>query len=248
MWSVSRSSVMPILALIELVCKVLCVIHAIRTGRDRYWIWIIIFFPAIGCLVYFFVEIFPEYFEMFTRKKTVRRKRNISFLKDQVEISPSLKNKKALAEAYVNSGNFDAAIALFESCLTGIHTEDPFVIEGLSCAYFFKGDYENAQKSLIRLKALRGNEKKGDQFDLLMARIFEETGETKAAVEAYKELLPLFSGEEARVRYALLLKKMGKHDEANGYFAEVLKNVKLSPKYYRRTQKEWVRIAQKEMA
>ena len=34
--------------------------HALKTGRDQKWIWIIILAPVVGCLAYYFMEVFPH--------------------------------------------------------------------------------------------------------------------------------------------------------------------------------------------
>ncbi len=39
--------------------QILCAIHAVRNKRDN-WIYIIIFFPGLGCVIYFFAEILPS--------------------------------------------------------------------------------------------------------------------------------------------------------------------------------------------
>ena len=50
------------------------------------------------------------------------------------------------------------------------------------------------------------------------------------------------------MRYALLLKQRGDTAKANEVFREVLKRADVSPKYYRREQREWVEIAKHELA
>ena len=51
------------------------------------------------------------------------------------------------------------------------------------------------------------------------------------------------AGEEARVRYAALLGKMGRRDEARALFAQVVKNLDGAPGRYRGQQKQWGDIA-----
>ena len=50
---------MPILILYALL-KILLATHAVRSGRARPWLWIIIFVPGIGCLAYTLIEVVPE--------------------------------------------------------------------------------------------------------------------------------------------------------------------------------------------
>ena len=240
---------MPALALFEIMIQVFFSMHAIRTGRDRHWLFIIIVFPGVGSLIYFFSEYLPDmqHAAKFRKKSPrVNSSKHMRYLKDQVEITPSVKNKKALAEAYVHSGIFDKAIPLFKSCLEGLHEKDSFIIEGLCCAYFFKGDFENAKINLLELKKL-GKDGANNDFDLLLARTYEELGETDAAVQEYSVLVKRFSGSEAQCRFALLLKKIEKSEEANTIFRQIVKDARLSPKFYQRKQKTWINIAKKEI-
>jgi hypothetical protein len=235
-----------------LLVQVFFAVHAIKTGRDRYWLFIIILFPVIGCLIYFFTEYLPELQQSHKMRQfksgvegVVNPGKKLRMLEEQLELTPSMKNKKALAKEYVNAGMFDQAISLYESCLQGLNKDDPYIMEGLSCAYFFKGDYAAAKESLEKLKQLQANEK-NDEFDLLYARTLDALGETDAAREAYAKASKNFLGEEARCRYAYFLKQHGEIEEARRLFKEVLRNVRLSPKYYRKEQKKWVDIAKKE--
>ena len=61
-------------------------------------------------------------------------------------------------------------------------------------------------------------------------------------------MLPKYPGEEARCRYALLLKKLGQEERARRVFREIVESVKGSPGYYKRRQREWVSIARKNMS
>ena len=211
-------------------------------------IFILIFFPGIGCLIYFFAEFLPE-LQQNSRIKSSRAPSNpakkLQALKDQLELTPSIYNKKVLAEAYVHAGQYKDAISLYESCLAERNNRDTSIIEGISLAYFFKGDFENAFKYLSSLKKLRGTEKY-DKFDLLYVRTIELMKNTEQALNEYAFLVKGSSGEEARVRYAMLLKQAGRTNEAKEQFGIVLKNARLSPKYYQKTQKEWINIAKKE--
>ena len=240
---------MPVLALCEVLVQVYFAVHAVKTGRERQWLFIIIVFPGVGSLIYFLSEYLPDMQQAARfRKKNFRTSspRHLRHLEDQVEITPSVKNKKALAEAYVHSGMFDKAIPVFESCLQGLHEKDPFILEGLCCAYFFKGDLEAAGIKLLELRELRGD-LKNDDFDLLLARTCEGLEKTDAALEEYARLIRYFSGAEAPCRYAMLLKRIGRKQEAKTLFGRIVKDARLSPKFYQKEQKEWISIARKEL-
>ena len=238
---------MPILALISIAFQVFFGIHALRTGRER-WLWLIIVFPFVGCLIYFIAEYLPE-LKNSPRSRQVKRGvikaidpgGDIRRLKLELERTDSINNRKALAEAYVNAGRFDEAIPLYESCLSGVHVDDPAILEGMSLAYFLKGEFKKAQEKLFKLKEIQ-DDTLSNNFMLLLARTYEELGELENALQEYEMVVKHFSGEEAMYRYGLLLKKMGKKEEAGIVFNEILREVRIAPKFYRKSQKHWVDV------
>lgn len=243
---------MPILAAVELFFQVFFAVHAARTGRAQYWIYIIIFFPGVGCLIYFFTEYLPDLQQSRRMRQfkteishTLNPGKHLKRLQEQVEVTPSVKNKKLLAEAYVNLGLFDDAILLYKSCQEGAHKNDLHLLEGLSCAYFFKGDFATAEGYLDKVLA-HSETIKPDPFKLLLARCREALGKDEHTEALYKQVVKTFSGEEARIRYALFLKARGRIVEADQLFDETLKNARLSPKYYRKAQKPWIEMARTE--
>src|SRR5947209_19558566 len=46
--------------------------HALRTGRGPRWIMIIILAPVIGCIAYYFIEVFPNSREDRQLRRTIR--------------------------------------------------------------------------------------------------------------------------------------------------------------------------------
>lgn len=243
---------MPILSLLMLFAQVFFAVHAVRTGRPWFWLWIIILFPGIGSVVYFFAEYLGD---LQGNHKARQLKKGIvgvlnpggrlRELEQQVELTPSVKNRKLLAEEYVNQGRFREAIALFRECMAETGADDPFLVKGLSLAYFFQGDHEKAMAELEKLQHLPGSPN-DHEFDLLYARCLEAMGRNREALDAYARTVDAFPGEEARCRYAQLLKRTGNPDEANRHFEEILRNVRLSPDFYRKAQREWTAIAKRE--
>jgi hypothetical protein len=243
---------MPILAFLEIALQIFFAVHAVRTGRDR-WLWLIIVFPLVGGLIYFFVEFLPDLrHQPVTQKagsslfKLLDPGRELRQLRDQLARTDSINNRKALADGYVRAGLFKDAIDLYQTCLRGTYVDDPGIMEGLSLAHFFQEDFIGAKKHLLRLKELQA-EKTPHEFKLLLARTYEELNDRENALTEYNNLLRLHSGEEARYRYALLLKILGRTQEARDLFKAIVAETRIQPKFYRRAQKKWVELAQKEI-
>ena len=83
---------------------------------------------------------------------------------------------------------------------------------------------------------------------LLYARTVEDIGDAAAALHEYEAVVQGYPGEEARVRYGLLLKRTGDSRKAAEIFREILTRSAASPKYYQREQRDWIETARQELA
>jgi hypothetical protein len=51
---------LPALGLLTLVAEVLCAVHVVRTGRPYWWIFLIVFVPLVGVIVYLGAELLTD--------------------------------------------------------------------------------------------------------------------------------------------------------------------------------------------
>jgi hypothetical protein len=232
------------------VLQVIFAIHVLRTGRPFWWVFVILFFPFVGSLVYFFVEFLPAVRggRGPSMAKEVARKLNpgaeIKRLEDVAALTPTVNNRMELARAYLRAGRTGEAILTYESCAQGIHADDPRLLYETSIAYF---DAERFGEARVAFERLRKQGVITPEQQLLGARVYEEAGDVQAALAAYQALAGRGAGEEGRTRYALLLKKMGRDDEAYAIFDQIVRHARVSSSHYRREEKEWIEIAKREM-
>ena len=241
---------MPYAYILTILIQVAFAVHVVRTGRNFIWLWVIIFVPLVGCLVYFIAEILPELgrSRAVARAKdhlvdTVDPQRELRRRRELLDVSGTVDNRVALADECVEARMFDEAITLYRESLVGIHRTDPSIMEKLARAQFEKGTHAEARAILDDL--IRENpDYKSTEGHLLYARVLEALGETDAACKEYEILLGSYPGEEARVRYALLLKQRGDAGRARELFQETLTRARRAPKYYQQKEREWVKIAE----
>jgi hypothetical protein len=226
-----------------------CLIHVVVTQRYFPWLFIILFLPGLGSLVYLAVEVVPGMVGGRTSSKLASGLRNATdpnrgFRQAQraVEMTGSVDAKRALAEEHMSRGRYQAAIALYEGALVGQFSEDPALLAGLARARFMAGDGAGAQAALDTLKKTDPAFMTADE-NLLYARALELQGKDQEAVAAYRKVVPVFPGQEARCRYAVLLQKLRRNDEARELFREIVKSLDGAPGHYRRAQREWGNIA-----
>lgn len=240
-------------SLLVIASQVFFAIHCIRNGKPA-WLILIIFLPPVGPLVYFFLEFLPEMRARGTVSSTARKVRDrinpaaeIQRLEDQVAVSNSLNNRLALARGYLRVGRGDEAVAIYRASLSGLYEDDPTVLSELAVALEHLGRSAEARETFERLRASAAT--LSTEQLLLSAVIYESMGDLEGAAREYQAILqrPVI-GEEARCRYALVLKQLGRTAEANALFDEILRHSRLSPAHYRKAQKHWIEIAKQESA
>ena len=63
-------------AIVSIVVQILLIVHVLRTGRPFFWIFVLIFLPGIGALIYVAVEILPELLGGLRARRALRRLRH----------------------------------------------------------------------------------------------------------------------------------------------------------------------------
>ncbi len=205
-----------------IVLQVICIVHALKTGRAYWWLAVIFFLPLAGSIAYFIVEILPD----FSRRggsmasavaKKLDPERDLKRRTDDLTLSDTVENRLNLADEYMEVERYDDAVELYQSCLSGVHKTDPKIILNLAAAQFQLKRYTDVKDLLDRLIETNPNFK-SSHGHLLYARALEELGEKDAALEEYRVLAGYYSGMEAKCRYALLLKQAGETAQARELF------------------------------
>src|SRR5829696_7536428 len=84
--------------------QAICAIHCLRRGTQNKWIWIIIFLPLIGCIIYIFTEMFTgrEMQEVQSGLGSLfNPSGRISRLEENLRFADTFQNRVILADAYL---------------------------------------------------------------------------------------------------------------------------------------------------
>ena len=224
--------------------------HAVKTGRGAMWVTIIIVFPVIGCLAYYFMEVFPQTREERALKKRVRdiaRALNpdaeLQRRTEEVAANASVENRSALGDECLEKGMFEEAIRIYEGCLEGAHANDPRILFSCARAFFYNGNHRQAEEVLARLEKSHPKFRR-DEVLLLRARVLHAVGDKDGAVAIYEQLRERFVGFEAKYRYGMLLKELGRGAEAEKLFGLISANARRSAL---ESEQEWVKLARVEL-
>jgi hypothetical protein len=234
-------------ALIELAAKVVCIVHVIRERRNLNWIWLILFFPIGGPLIYFIFEIWPDLRSGrggrgFEFRPPQNPAKTIARLTEELEYASTVEKRVQLARAYAAAGRHGEAVETVRACLSGVFKDDPPLTFELAEICFGAGLYQDVLDALATLDRLKF---KGSRHErsVLAARCHEKLGDVVAAKAAYEESFPTAVGEEARCRYAQLLAANGERAAARALFEEIGRNAKHGGGNYRRLNREWIKQA-----
>jgi len=244
---------MPILGAVVLLIQLCFAYHALKTGRPYWWLFVIMAFPVIGCLLYYFVEVFPNTRESLKAEKAVHAivksfdpdkslREHVANLED----CGSVENRIALARSCMDRRMHREAASLYRSCLAGVHQSDPDLRFGLASALLGAGDFKGAHGMAQALRHSHASFR-GAEVRLVEAKALEGLGRVEDALAEYCVLADTYAGEEGRWRYGALLQRMGRGAEAGDIFRRMLRNADRMPEHYREAQHEWLALARERV-
>lgn len=242
---------MSLIFILGIVLQAVLIIHAIRTGRNTIWIWVIALLSYAGCLAYVAAELVPEWLRSRGTQRAVRSVRrtldpgrDLRRAENEARVTGNVASRQRLAEELVKQGRHAEAADAYRQALAGLYEHDPNLMLGLAQAQFGGGEPAAARETLDAL--IRHNpDFKSPDGHLLYARALEGEGNVDKALEEYRVLASYCPGAEAPVRYARLLGAQGRSEDARQVLRELLDHAKLAPAHYRRAQKAWLEEAER---
>jgi hypothetical protein len=240
--------------LISLVIQVLLIVHCIRSGRNMLWIWAIALLPVAGPIAYLLVEVVPGLFRSRGTRLAVRGVRkaldpeqDLRRFEAEARMTGDVASRQRYAEELTRQGRPQEAVAMYRQALTGLYEFDPNLLQGLAQAQFAAGSFAEARATLDLLIG-RNPDFRSPDGHLLYARALAGEGNRDKALEEFAAITKYYSGAEAPLRYAQLLRACGRTDDARRVLRELLEHARLAPRHYRKMQHEWLALAEREMA
>lgn len=237
---------------ISLVIQVALVVHAIKTGRNLFWVFIILFFPLVGALAYLIIEMLPEIGNNRGARRAgkfmtsiVNPNGSLKKASQHLEVADTVQNSIALGTQYLDRAQYAEAKETFTRCCKGVHADDPVILLGLAKAQFGLAEYEATIQTIETLKQSNPTDR-FPEAHLLYARAQEQLGDFDKARKEYEALCKYYPGPEPKCRLALILKASGDTEGARELFKGIASESKIAGKHYNRLHKEWVSLARRE--
>lgn len=231
------------------IVQLFLIVHVLKTGRPRYWILILFFLPLVGGAAYLVVEVLPELMGGVGGQRAMRGVQqfidpggDVRACTQAWEQSPNAENGRRLAQALINAAKTDEALEVLASSRSGLFEDDPTLLLLEAQAHFLKQDWQRSRALLERLKASNPDFRSAEG-DLLYARALEAEGKRAEAIEEYRKVAVYFPGAEARYRLATALKEHGDSTAAKSEFENLLRDAKLAPAHFRKSQQTWIKAS-----
>jgi len=225
--------------------SLLCGLHVVRTGREMFWLWILVIAPVLGPLIYLIAVIAPELMAGRAAHAVGRAAhaaldpgREYRQAKEALAETPSAGNKLRLAVAAMALNRPDEAEALYRDAAQGQFADDPAMLAGHAQALLELGRYIEALNRLDQLRA-QGPARDTPQIALAYARALEGLGRYQEADEPYRFAADRLPGLEAAARYAGCMAKAGRRDEARRALAEIDRRLPKIPSHFRAEARKW---------
>ncbi len=239
--------------LVVVVLQAMFAAHAVQRGHGWNWVFLILFCPILGFMIYAYLVAIPEMQHSNTSeaaegggKPPHDPERELRYHTQQLEIADTIANRTRLAEVLVRNNQPEAAIPLYEKSLQGLYTNDAQLLSGLAQAAFAAKDFEKARETLSQIISSRPHDRLQEQH-LLYARTLEALNEFETARQAYQDLAAVYPGPEAKFYYAKLLKQHGEVDMAKRMMQEIDTTAKQSSDYYNAYHRECIGMAREEL-
>lgn len=228
-----------------LLLSVLLCVHVVKTGREMYWLFIILAFSPLGGIVYALIYLLPELMGGKTARnlgKAARHaidpEREYREAKALTEDSPTVTNRMRLAAAASELGRHDEAERLYAEAAHGIHAEDTALLFGRARALV---ELDRAAEALPLLEQLGelGEAGRTPHAALLMGRAYHALGRDAEADTAYGWAAGRLPGLEGLARYAAFLAETGRRSEAEEALGELDKRASRATGQFKKEARAW---------
>ncbi|VAW10982.1 putative membrane protein [hydrothermal vent metagenome] len=203
--------------------QVYCAYHCFVNRNNYYWFFAILFLPAIGSILYLFVNVIQKRDVDKVQANIISAiapTKKITDLEKKVKFAATFQNQVNLADAYLETEYYEKAIENYEASLKDVFQNDFYTISKLEEAYYFSSQFDKAIACAEKISADQKFTKSKAAF--LYALAIEKKGNVTAAEEYLKTFDAPYSRYQERLELAKFYIRNDKHDQACVLLQEIV--------------------------
>jgi len=207
---------------LTIALQVFCVYHMYKHKNSYYWIFLIIFLPVVGCLVYLITQVYSKrdvdrFQEDFTT--IINPTKKVKDLERTLEFSETFQNRVNLADAYLEIKDYNNAITQYKNAIVKDFNNNKYVIFQLIQCYYRVEDYDKVVFYAEKVKHL--TEFKGSKAQFFFGMSLAELGQIDLAEIQLKAINQRYSNYDERLALAQFLVDKNKTTEAKELLEEI---------------------------
>jgi len=236
---------MPLIAVVHLALAAYFAVHAVRSGRPYWWLFVLLSFPMLGSVIYFFAEYLPG---MRHTRGGIKAARAINNIIDpnrelreatiEFDRTPTAYNRARLAEALLAKGQVEQAITHYRDAASGPYARDAAFLRGLGSALLAGGRFDEAVTTFERLFEAHPDQR-GGSAALMHAEALAGAGRPEAR-QAFDAVIAADASVEAQCKYGLFLLQRGDKPAARNALEHALKDAQRGHAHSRDMNREWI--------
>ncbi|MFV0565170.1 MAG: hypothetical protein ACK5NB_04960 [Flavobacteriaceae bacterium] len=224
-----------------------CLYHMYKHGAPYYWIFIIVFIPVVGSIIYLITQVFNKRDAEKIQDgivSIVNPTKKITELEKKLRFSDTYQNQINLAEAYLENKDYQAAIAQYETAIKDKAQNNFYALTKLIEACFFTEDYNKVVNYSKEIEHHPEFKKSRTQFILGLAQ--EKLGNIEKAEINLRQINIRYSFYEERLALSKFLINHNKTADAKAILEEIVLEsenmTKPNKKRYRATIRETIKV------
>ncbi|MBP7967863.1 MAG: hypothetical protein KAZ24_00210 [Brachymonas sp.] len=202
-------------------------VHAVRTGREMYWLLLLFMFPMLGSVVYFFAVYWPD---MRIRRgvskvasaalQTLDPGKALREARKAYTLTPTAQNRMQLAQCLLDDDQPGEAAGHYEACLKGPFANDPEIRLGAASARLANGQAAMALELLLFIRE-QHPQFRPEAVTMALAKAHAAMGQREQARQLFDEAAQRFGSFEAHAEYAIWAADSGQAELAQQQYAEL---------------------------
>lgn len=219
-----------IYALFIVGLQIYCGVHCVRHHRNFRWLFLILFAPLIGSLIYLFAEVWPylgrweHTLDRHPRYRVSARAQQRE--REEFRAAYRIDTQENEAQKLMSEGKYQQAADYYRTCLHGPLENDPELLYGFAEASFAAQNFEPAIETLNKIRAL--SDYRPQQVRCLLARAYAASGQRDKAAKIFEQLMTKSPNLEAYYYCAVFLETFVSAQAARDVFRQVLSLAELS--------------------